>query len=84
MSIPMSMVPITDIMVNSIPSLPDASEACRFMPKPKPTTEYCNRYFDTFLLNLGCAWPHTMANSKPKNSATGGVTQPDKCANPGT
>ena len=49
----MIMVPTTDTIVNSIPSLPDASEACRFMPNPKPTTEYCKSFLDIFLLNLG-------------------------------
>ena len=75
MNQPMTNVPITDRMVNSIPSLPEANEACRFMPKPKPTTEYCSRYLDIFLLNLGCACPHVKAKARPKNKATGGVTQ---------
>ena len=58
----------------SIPSLPEASEACKFIPKPRPTTEYCNKYLDIFLLNLGCACPHNKANDRPRNKATGGVT----------
>jgi len=75
MTQPISNVPITEIIVNSIPSLPEASEACKFMPNPNPTTEYCNRYLDVFLLNLGCACPHSKANARPRNKATGGVTQ---------
>ena len=47
----------------------------KFMPNPNPTTEYCNRYLDVFLLNLGCACPHSKANARPRNKATGGVTQ---------
>ena len=49
----MISVPITEITVNSIPSLPEASAECKFIPKPNPTTEYCNKYLDVFLLNFG-------------------------------
>ena len=74
MSQPMSNVPTTEIIVNSIPSLHEAREACRFIPNPNPTTEYCNRYFEVFLLNFGCACPHSNAKANPKNNANGGVT----------
>ena len=69
------MVPTTEITVNSIPSLPEARDAWRFIPKPSPTTEYCKRYLDTFLLNFGCACPLDKANINHRNKATGGVTQ---------
>ena len=52
-NIPISKVPMTDIIVKSIPSLPDASEAWRFMPKPKPMTEYWRSFLDMFLLKVG-------------------------------
>jgi hypothetical protein len=48
----MSKVPTTDIIVKSIPSLPEAIEAWRFMPKPKPMTEYWRSFFETFLLKV--------------------------------
>ena len=74
MSHPMSMVPATDMMVNVMPSAPDASDACRFMPKPSAMTEYCRSDFDAFLLNAGNALPQRSANASPRNSASGGVT----------
>ena len=70
----MSRVPTTEMTVKAIPSLPEAKEASRFMPKPRPTTEYCNRYLDIFLLNFGKGCPQSSAKAKPLNRATGGVT----------
>ena len=49
----MASVPATEAMVKSMPSLPDLMALCRFMPKPKPTTLYCSRYFDISLLKRG-------------------------------
>lgn len=53
MNHPKIRVPITETIVNSIPSLPEARAECKFIPNPNPTTEYCNRYLDVFLLNFG-------------------------------
>ena len=52
----------------------DFRDSCRFIPNPNPTTEYCSKYFDTFLLNAGKACEQVRANAKPRNNATGGVT----------
>ena len=68
------MTAATDTMVKSIPSLPEASDSCRFMPNPNPTTDACSRYFDVFLANLGYACPATRAKARPIKSAMAGVT----------
>ena len=39
------------------------------------TLKLAKGYLDVFLLNLGCACPHSKANARPRNKATGGVTQ---------
>ena len=36
---PMTMTPITETTVNSMPSLPLLSDSMRFMPNPRPTTD---------------------------------------------
>ena len=82
MNQPITKVPITEITVNSIPSLPEARAECRFIPNPSPTTEYCNKYLDVFLLNFGCACPQVNAKISPRNKATGGVTHADHASNP--
>ena len=43
----------TDTIVNNIPSFPLAIASDRFIPKPSPTTAYCNRFLETRLLNSG-------------------------------
>jgi|GEM_PF-4899538 len=51
--LPRNKVPATETMVKSMPSFPEASACCKFIPKPRPITDPCNRYLDIFLLNLG-------------------------------
>ena len=66
----MTITPITETMVKSIPSLPDSTAEYRFIPKPRPTTEACNRYFDTFLVNIGKGEPRVTARTIPASRAT--------------
>ena len=75
MNIPIARVPTTEMIVNAIPLLPDASDSYRFIPKPRPTTEYCRSIFDIFLLNAGKPWPKISAYASPINNITGGVHQ---------
>ena len=67
------MTPTTETTVNSIPSAPDWSDFCRFMPKPRPTTEACSRYLESFLLNFGNGIPKMKAKIRPMKRATAGV-----------
>ena len=68
--VPMTITPITETMVKSIPSLPDSTAEYRFIPKPRPTTEACSRYFDTFLVNTGKGEPRVTAKAIPASRAT--------------
>ena len=54
------MTAATEMMVNIMPSFPEARAACRFIPKPSPTTQPCSKYFWVFLANLGNAGPPKM------------------------
>lgn len=53
------------LMVNSVP---------RFMPKPRPTTDACNRNFETFCVGLRSGLPMDSANANPRANASGGET----------
>ena len=63
----------TENRVKSIPSEPALTESSKFMPKPKPTTEICSKYFEAFLLNFGNGEPSVSAKTNPKNKAIGAV-----------
>ena len=83
MNHPKIRAPITETIVNSIPSLPEARAECKFIPNPNPTTEYCNRYLDVFLLNFGWACPQVNAKANPRKRANGGVTHVESACKPG-
>ena len=76
---PNTNVPKTDTMVKNIPLLPEAIDSWMFIPKPRPTTEYCSNVFDIFLLNAANGFPQNRANIKPVNSANGGVSHVPQC-----
>ena len=64
----------TETIVNSIPSRPVCNDSWRFMPKPNPTTENCNRYLDVFFAKRGKGCPASSAKASPANRATAGDT----------
>ena len=64
-AVPMHITPMTDIMVNSIPSLPVSTAEYRFIPKPNPMTDSCRRYFDAFFVNFLNGAPNVTAISIP-------------------
>ena len=70
---PITITPITETTVKIIPSEPDLRLSMRFMPKPRPTTEACSRYFETNLLALGQGVPKIMAKIRPAARPAGAV-----------
>ena len=61
MNHPNRRVPNTEIIVNIIPSRPDANDSPKFIPKPSPTTEYCNSTFEPNLFARRCVEPKIRA-----------------------
>lgn len=72
--VPINNTPITETMVKIIPSLPVANDSCKFMPKPNPTTDTCNKYFEAFFEKLPYGTPMVNAMNIPKNNAIAGET----------
>src|SRR5437016_13041950 len=58
------------------PLRPACKTACRFMPKPRPTTDACNRNLENRADSLGKGWVKTSPNASPIARATGGDANP--------
>lgn len=65
---PRHITPITDTIVNSMPSFPASIAECRFIPKPRPITESWSMYLDVFLVNFLNGAPKVIASSIPARS----------------
>lgn len=63
-----------DAIVKKKPSFPAEKELETFIPKPKPTTEICNRTFVALWLRLKNGCPEKLATINPNSKAIGGVT----------
>lgn len=59
-------------IVNTNPSFPAENALAAFIPKPKPTTENCNKKVMVLLLNSTNGFPNTFTMITPSNKATGG------------
>src|SRR5579864_2778543 len=58
------------------PLRPARKTACRFMPKPSPTTDACNRNLENRADSRGKGWVKTSPNASPIARATGGDANP--------
>src|SRR5437868_8132132 len=58
------------------PCRPACITSCKFIPKPSPTTDACNRNFDNFLDELLKGWENSSPNARPMPRATGGDANP--------
>ena len=64
-------------MVKIIPSFPACNDWCKFIPKPKPTTEIWSRYFDNFFVSFEYGTPIVRDSNIPKKRAIAGVKKND-------
>ena len=65
---PRHITPITDTIVNSMPSFPASIAECRFIPKPRPITESWSMYLEAFFVNFLNGAPKVIASSIPARS----------------
>lgn len=61
-----------DAMVKKKPSFPADNALLTFIPKPKPTTEICNKMLVALWLRLKNGCPERFATTNPNNKAIGG------------
>src|SRR5580765_4302044 len=66
-------------MLNNVyrnPLRPARITSCKFIPKPRPTTEACSRIFDRAADCFAYGWVKIRPKARPMASATGGDTYP--------
>lgn len=72
---PSNKVVNMDMAENMIPSLPALMAVMQFIPKPKPTTDTCNKICVALWLYCLYGCPVVWASIKPIKRAMGGVNQ---------